>query len=36
MKKPIEWKEEDLNSLVQTGAEEGTHLEFKAAGAMLL
>lgn len=34
MKEPGEWKEEDLQSLIDTGAEEGSQLEFKSAGSL--
>lgn len=34
MKEPAEWKEEDLQLLIDNGAEEGPRLEFKSAGAL--
>jgi predicted HTH transcriptional regulator len=34
MKNPVDWKLEDLQSLIDTGAEEGPQQEFKSAGAL--
>jgi predicted HTH transcriptional regulator len=34
MKDPAEWKEEDLFSLINAGAEEGPQQEFKSAAAL--
>jgi hypothetical protein len=34
MKNPADWKEEDLQNLIDTGAEEGPQQEFKSAAAL--